>query len=59
MIKQPLKKRIKYALAGVDAMELFYKKRLFKNYPMYVTWLVIVGIRLMKLARVTREIIRL
>jgi len=56
--KQPLEKRIKYALAGVDAMELFYKKRLFKNYPRYITWLVVVGIRLMKMTRVMQEILR-
>lgn len=58
MTKQPLRKRIKYAVAGVDAMELFYKKRLADNYSIFVTWLVIAGIFVIKIVRIGVEILR-
>lgn len=46
-----LKDKIRIKLATVDAMELFYKKRLYKNYPKVFSWFVILGIRIFKVLR--------
>jgi GT2 family glycosyltransferase len=38
---------------SVQAMELFYQKHYAKKYPFLITWLVYLGIKLMKFKRVT------
>ena len=49
--KVPLKERLKYRLSGVRSMEIFYRKRLWARYPMLVNYLVLTGIKMLKLAR--------
>ncbi len=47
--KNKLKKRS--TKAGVNSMEIFYKKYMWSNYPIILNWLVILGIRFVKLVR--------
>ncbi len=47
----PLSERIKFRMAGVDSMEIFYKKRLWKSYPLVLNFLVLLGIKLIKIKR--------
>lgn len=42
------KEKLKYRMAGVNSMEVFYKKRLWKKYPLFLNILVILGIKLLK-----------
>lgn len=41
----------KYVGRGVDSMEIFYRKRLWSKYPVFVNFLVILGIRILKILR--------
>lgn len=50
--KVSLKSRIYFRTRGVESMEIFYRKRLWKRYPFLVNWLVIFGIRVVKLIRI-------
>lgn len=50
----PQKEKMKYRAAGVDSMEIFYKKRLWKRYPLLVNLLVLLGIKLVKAARLLK-----
>jgi len=43
--------RLKYVLSGVNAMEIFYKKRLAKNYNLLVNFIVYTGIKILKSIR--------
>lgn len=43
--------RLKFVNAGVDSMEIFYKKRLWGKYPLLLNFLVILGIRALKVLR--------
>lgn len=47
-----LKEKLKFRMAGVDSMEIFYRKRLWARYPMVLNILVIVGIKLIKGSRI-------
>ncbi len=38
--------------SGVNSMEIFYKKRMWKKYPFFINWLVILGINIIKLTRI-------
>ncbi len=38
---------------SIQAMEIFYRKHYAQKYPFFVTWLVMLGIRLMRFKRVT------
>lgn len=38
-------------MSAVEAMEIFYRKNLWSNYPLIVNWLVITGIKTFKLFR--------
>lgn len=49
--KVPLKQRIKIRLAGVSSMERFYRKNLWKKYPLVFNLFMICGIKLYKLVR--------
>jgi len=46
------KKSLQSVLRGVEAMELFYKKRLSQQYTFLTNWLVLGGIQLLKLTRI-------
>ena len=46
--KVPLGKRLQFRMSGVNSMEIFYRKRLWKSYPIILNYLVILGIKLMK-----------
>lgn len=49
--------KIKFRSRGVESMEIFYRKKLWKNYPLIVNLLVIAGIRLVKFLRVVKTLI--
>lgn len=40
--------KLKYVLAGVNSMEIFYKKRLWNKYPLVISLLVVLGINFLK-----------
>ncbi len=46
-----LNEKLKYRLSGVNSMEIFYRKRLWNQYPEVVNYFVILGIKLMKFIR--------
>jgi len=48
----PLSERIKYRIAGVDSMEIFYRKHLWDEYPKLLNYAVISGIKLLKAIRI-------
>lgn len=52
-----LKHKIKIKLATVDAMELFFRKRLFKNYPILFSLFVVLGIKIFKILRLIGVVI--
>jgi GT2 family glycosyltransferase len=52
-----LKHKIRIKLATVDAMELFFRKRLFNNYPLVFSWFVVLGIKIFKVLRLTGVVI--
>lgn len=52
-----LKERIRYRMAGVDSMEIFYRKRLWSRYPFILNTLVILGIKAIKIVRFGRFLI--
>lgn len=56
-VKIPLKEKVKYRVSGVNSMELFYKKHLWKRYPLVLSILIILGIKVLKIIRVIRLII--
>lgn len=45
------KHKIKIKLATVEAMETFYRKRLWSRYPLWFNWFVILGIRIFRYFR--------
>ncbi len=49
--KVPFEQRLKIRLAGMNSMERFYRKNLWKNYPVVFSWFVIFGIRSFKFVR--------
>ncbi|KKR11756.1 MAG: Glycosyltransferase/rhamnosyltransferase [Candidatus Woesebacteria bacterium GW2011_GWA1_39_21] len=49
--------KLKYRLSGVNSMEIFYRKRLWNNYPTYLNYLVIFGIKFLKLIRTVKILI--
>lgn len=52
-----LKHKIRIKLATVDAMELFFRKRLFNNYPKVFSWFVVFGIKIFKVLRLTGVVV--
>lgn len=51
-----LNEKLKYRLAGVNSMELFYRKRLWNKYPLAFDLLIVLGIRLLKVIRIAKVI---
>lgn len=47
----PFSEKLKFRLTGVNSMEIFYRKRLWNRYPLYVNILVILGIKILKFIR--------
>ena len=43
--------RVKYVNNGVNSMETFYRKRMWKEYPLILNLLVVFGIRVIKVIR--------
>ena len=54
----PLKERIKFRTSGINSMELFVKKRLSQRYPKLFILFVLAGVRLLKIVRITKEVLR-
>jgi GT2 family glycosyltransferase len=55
--KIPLSEKLKYRLAGVNSMEIFYRKRMWKEYPVWMNYLVLSGIMMLKLMRLLKVIV--
>ena len=49
--KVPAKQRLKIRLAGVASMERFYRKNLWKKYPLAFNFLMIIAIKIFKVVR--------
>lgn len=49
--KISFKHKLRVKLATVEAMELFFKKNLWKKYPVWFDWFVVLGIRIYKVLR--------
>lgn len=52
-----MRNRIKFRLAGVNSMQIFYKKHLWQKYPLVLNFIVIVGIFTLKVVRLFKTII--
>lgn len=52
-----LHEKLKYRMAGVNSMELFFRKRLWRKYPLLINLFVLAGIRLLKIFRIIKVII--
>lgn len=52
-----LKEKLKYRLAGVNSMEIFVRKRLWKEYPLPVMLIVLLGIKVLKVIRFIKVVV--
>ena len=52
-----LGEKLKYRMTGVNSMEIFYRKRLWREYPIYFNYFVVVGIKLLKFIRIIKVIV--
>lgn len=52
--KADQKSSLKSVLRGVEAMEIFYKKHLNSKYPFFVNWMVLIGVKVLKLIRIIK-----
>lgn len=52
-----LKEKLKFNMAGVNSMEIFLKKRLWKKYPPILNYTTLLGIKLVKLGRLVGVLI--
>ncbi|MGD8744667.1 MAG: glycosyltransferase family 2 protein [Candidatus Woesebacteria bacterium] len=55
--KIPLKKKLRFRMAGVDSMEIFVRKRLWDSYPLAFNLFMLAGIKLLKLIRFLRTVL--
>jgi len=55
--KISLKDKLRFRLAGVDSMEIFYRKHVWNKYPLSLNIIVIVGIKLLKFVRIIKTLI--
>jgi len=51
-----LKEKMKFRMSGVNSMEIFYRKRMWQQYPLILNVLVLLGIRFIKLVRIIKLI---
>jgi len=49
-----LGEKIKIRIQGVKSMEIFYRKRLWRKYSLFVNYLVLMGIKLILLTRIIK-----
>lgn len=54
--KVSLKHKLKFRMSGVNSMETFYRKRLWDKYPLPLSILVLLGIRLVKAVRFVKVV---
>lgn len=52
-----MEERLKFINAGMDSMEIFYRKRLMNKYPIFLTWIVFFGIKTLKSIRYVRALL--
>jgi GT2 family glycosyltransferase len=52
----PLSDKLKYRLSGVNSMEIFYRKRMWKTNPVIVNYLVVLGINVLKVVRTMKVV---
>lgn len=52
--RQNLSARKKTVVAGLRAMEIFYKKNMWSQYPFFINYLVLSGIQVLKMIRITK-----
>jgi len=55
--KVPLASRLKFRMASVNSMEIFYKKWLWKRYPLPVSLIVLAGIKFLKVMRFVKTVL--
>ena len=55
--KVPLASRLKFRMASVNSMEIFYKKFLWKRYPLALNVVVLLGIKTLKLIRFVKTVL--
>lgn len=53
----PIAQRLRFRMAGVNSMEIFYRRWLWSRYPLPLNYFVLSGIKLMKVIRFTRTVI--
>lgn len=53
----PLKDRLKYRMAGVNSMDIFYRKHMWSQNPFLLNLLVLFGIRTLKVMRFIRTLL--
>ena len=56
--KVPLTSRLKFRMASVNSMEIFYKKYLWKRYPLSLNLTVLFGIKCLKVARFVSTVLK-
>ncbi len=50
--------RLRFVMSGVDSMEIFYKKRLWLRYPVFVNIAVLLGINILRVFRYIKLILQ-
>jgi len=55
--KVHLSEKLRFRMAGVNSQEIFYRKHLWNKYPLILNWLVILGIKMLKMLRIIRTIV--
>lgn len=53
----PLQERLKFRMAGVNSMEMFYKRHLWDKYPLVFSLFVLIGIKFVKSSRFVRTLL--
>lgn len=53
----PLGERLRFRMAGVNSMEMFYKRHMWEKYPLLFNLFVLTGIKLVKSSRYIRTIL--
>lgn len=53
----PLASRLKFRMASVNSMEIFYRKWLWRRYPLPLSLVVLLGIKTLKVARFVKTVL--